>query len=336
MKLKPLQMPKKVEIEPETLTDGYGKFTIAPLERGFGLTIGNSLRRVLLSSIQGAAVTAVKIEGVLHEFGTIPGVLEDVTDILLNVKRLRIRMTEDATKTLYLKAASKKQVTGADIEEDSAIEIVNPEQHIATLSDGAKLDMELRIETGRGYVPAEQLKDRNQTIGVINLDALFSPVLRVNFGIEDIRVGQRTDYDKLLLEIWTDKTITPSDALAHAAKMIKDHMVLFITFEEEPEVMIEEVDEETEKLKKLLQTSVEELELSVRSSNCLKAAKIKTLGDLVRKTESEMLKYRNFGKKSLAELAKVLEGYGLHFGMDLHKIADESKEGEETGEDEAS
>jgi DNA-directed RNA polymerase subunit alpha len=335
MKLKPLQMPKKIDIDQETLTEDYGKFVIAPLERGFGLTMGTALRRVLLSSIQGAAVTAVKMEGVLHEFGAIPGVLEGVTDIILNLKKLRVKMTEDTTKTLYLKANNKKKVTGADVQDDSAVQIVNPELHIATLSDGAKLDMELKIETGRGYVPAEQLKDKNQPIGVINVDALFSPVSRVNFTVEDIRVGQRTDYDKLILEIWTDRTISPSDALAHAAKIVKDHMLLFITFEEEPEMMVEEVDEETEALRKLLQTSVEELELSVRSSNCLKAAKIKTLGDLVRKTESEMLKYRNFGKKSLAELAKVLEGYGLHFGTDVAKIMGGPAESEETP-DEAS
>jgi DNA-directed RNA polymerase subunit alpha len=335
MKLKPLQMPKKIDIDQETLTEDYGMFIIAPLERGFGLTMGTALRRVLLSSIQGAAVTAVKMEGVLHEFGTIPGVLEGVTDIILNLKKLRVRMTEDTTRTLYLKANNKKEVTGSDVQEDPAVQIVNPELHIATLSDGAKLDMELKIETGRGYVPAEQLKDKNQPIGVVNVDALFSPVTRVNFAVEDIRVGQRTDYDKLLLEICTDRTISPSDALAHAAKIVKDHMLLFITFEEEPEVMVEEVDEETEAMRKLLQTSVEELELSVRSSNCLKAAKIKTLGDLVRKTESEMLKYRNFGKKSLAELAKVLEGYGLHFGTDVAKIMGGSAESEETP-DEAS
>lgn len=330
MKLKPLQMPKKIDIEQDTLTEDYGKFIIAPLERGFGLTMGTALRRVLLSSIQGAAVTAVKIDGVLHEFGTVPGVLEDVTDIILNLKKLRVKMTEDTARTLYLKVSKKKEATGGDVEEDPAVQIMNPELHLATLSDGAKLDMELKIETGRGYVPAEQLKDRNQPIGIVNVDALFSPVMRVNYTVEDIRVGQRTDYDKLVLEIWTDRTISPSDALAHAAKIVKDHMLLFITFEEEPEVVVEEVDEETEALRKLLQTSVDELELSVRSSNCLKAAKIKTLGDLVRKTESEMLKYRNFGKKSLAELAKVLEGYGLHFGTDVHKIMGESKEAEET------
>lgn len=332
MKLRPLQMPKKIEPDEKTLTDDYGRFIIAPLERGFGLTIGNSLRRVLLSSIQGAAVTAVKIEGVLHEFSTIPGVLEEVTDVILNIKNVRVKMTEDTTRTLYLKAANKKDVKAKDIEKDPTVEIMNPDAHIATLSDGAKLDMELKIETGRGYVSAEQLKDRHQPIGVINVDALFSPVLRVNYAVEDIRVGQRTDYDKLILEIWTDKTISPSDALAHAAKILKDHMLLFITFEEEPEVMVEEVDEETEALRKLLQTSVEELELSVRSSNCLKAAKMKTLGDLVRKTESEMLKYRNFGKKSLAELAKVLEGYNLHFGMDVEKVLGKHEEKEENNE----
>ncbi|MFQ5904944.1 MAG: DNA-directed RNA polymerase subunit alpha, partial [bacterium] len=266
------------------------------------------------------------------EFSTIPGVLEDVTDVILNIKNVRVKMTEDTTRTLYLKAANKKDVKAKDIEKDPTVEIMNPDAHIATLSDGAKLDMELKIETGRGYVSAEQLKDRHQPIGVINVDALFSPVLRVNYAVEDIRVGQRTDYDKLILEIWTDKTISPSDALAHAAKILKDHMLLFITFEEEPEVMVEEVDEETEALRKLLQTSVEELELSVRSSNCLKAAKMKTLGDLVRKTESEMLKYRNFGKKSLAELAKVLEGYNLHFGMDVEKVLGKHEEKEENNE----
>lgn len=336
MKLKPLQMPMKVEAEEKTLTEDYGRFIIAPLERGFGLTIGNGLRRVLLSSIQGAAVTAVKIEGVLHEFSKIPGVLEDVTDIILSIKKLRVKMTEDTSKTLYLKIASKKVVKAKDIKKDPAVEIMNPDLHIATVADGSKLDMELSIETGRGYVPAEQLKDRHRAIGVVNMDALFSPVAKVNYTVEDIRVGQRTDYDKLILEIWTDRTISPSDALAHAAKIIKDHMLLFMTFEEEPEVLVEEVDEETESLRKLLETNVEELELSVRSGNCLKAAKIKTLADLVQKTESEMLKYRNFGKKSLAELAKVLEGYSLHFGMDVSKVLAKDKDEEEKDSDEAS
>lgn len=336
MKLKPLQMPKKVEAEEKTLAEDYGRFVIAPLERGFGITMGNALRRVLLSSIQGAAVTAVKIEGVLHEFSRIPGVLEDVTDIVLRIKKLRVKMTEDTSRTLYLKAANKKVMRAKDIKKDPAVEIMNPDLHIATLAEGSKLDMELKIETGRGYVPAEQLKDRQRAIGVINVGALFSPVVRVNYEVEDIRVGQRTDYDKLILDIWTDKTISPSDALAHAAKIIKDHMLLFITFEEEPEVMVEEVDEETESLRKLLETNVEELELSVRSGNCLKAAKIKTLADLVQKTESEMLKYRNFGKKSLAELAKVLEGYSLHFGMDVSKVLSKDKEEEGKDSDEAS
>jgi DNA-directed RNA polymerase subunit alpha len=330
LKIRPLQMPKRVKVDKDNLSETYGKFVVSPLERGFGLTIGNALRRVLLSSIQGAAITSIKFEGVLHEFTTIQGVLEDVPQILLNLKKVRFRMLGDAPKIVNIKITDKNEVTAADIETDGNIEVINPDLHIATLTDDSVFDATLKVDVGRGYVPAEQLKDRKQPIGTIALDAMFSPVTRVNHSIENTRVGQRTDYDKLILEIWTDGTVTPEGALSHAAKIIKDHMLLFIIFEEEPEEEpAQEVDEETERIRKLLNTSVEELELSVRSSNCLKQADIVTLADLVQKTESEMLKYRNFGKKSLAELVNILKGHGLSFGMDVSKYITKDRKKED-------
>jgi DNA-directed RNA polymerase subunit alpha len=323
MKLKPYQMPRGVEVE--NSTEEYGKFLITPLERGFGVTLGNSLRRVLLSSIQGAAVTSIRIDGIHHEFSTIPGVLEDVPEIVLNVKKLRVKLHSDASKTILLKTGKKGKVKAKDIQEDADIEIVNPDLHIVTLSDDAKLNMELNIETGRGYVASELLREREKPIGTIFLDALFSPVTRVNLQVENTRVGQRTDYDRLTLEIWTDSSILPRDALSHAAKIVRDHMNLLIAFEKEPEILEEKEDKEFERIQKLLATRVEELELSVRASNCLENAKIQAIGDLVKKSEKEMLDYRNFGKKSLQELKEILEKMGLQFGMDVKPYTEKKK-----------
>lgn len=318
MKLKNFQMPKVVIVDEGNLTDSYGQFTIEPLERGFGTTVGNALRRVLLSSLPGAAVVAVRVDGVSHEFTTMQSVVEDVTEIILNLKELRMIMHTEDPKTLSLEAEGKGEVSAIDIQTDPDVEILNPDLHIATLDEGGHLRMEIYVDTGRGYVLAEANKDQNQPIGVIPMDSRFSPVTRVNFRVENTRVGQRTDYDRLVLEIWTDGSTNPQDGLSSAAQILKNHLQLFISIDEdiipEPE---EEVDEEFERVKSLLLMNVEELELSVRSSNCLRAAEIKTLADLVQKSEAEMLKYRNFGRKSLMELNQILTDLNLGFGMDV-------------------
>ncbi len=317
--IKDLQMPKKINWEGESLEPTYGKLIAEPFERGYGITIGNCLRRVLLSSIQGAAVTSVKITGVMHEFSTIPGIREDVTEIILNLKELIIKMHSDRPRTIKIQAKGEKEVKAKDIIVDEAIEILNPDLHIATLNKGAKLEMEMEVQVGRGYAGIEKHKDSSRQIGVIPIDAIFTPVKKVNFEIENTRVGKITDYDRLLLEIWTNGTISPEDALAHAAYLLKNHFSIFINFEEllEQEEVREEIDEEKEKLKEKLKMSVNELELSVRSANCLRAAKIDTIQEMVQKTEAEMLKYRNFGKKSLNEIGKILSDMGLSFGMKL-------------------
>ncbi|MEE2710604.1 MAG: DNA-directed RNA polymerase subunit alpha [Gemmatimonadota bacterium] len=318
MKLKNFQMPKAVIVDEGNLTDSYGQFTIEPLERGFGTTVGNALRRVLLSSLPGVAVVAVRVDGVSHEFTTMQSVVEDVTEIILNLKELRMIMHTEDPKTLSLEAEGKGEVSAIDIQTDADVEILNPDLHIATLDEGGHLRMEIYVDTGRGYVLAEANKDQNQPIGVIPMDSRFSPVTRVNFRVENTRVGQRTDYDRLVLEIWTDGSTNPQDGLSSAAQILKNHLQLFISIDEEliPEPE-EEVDEEFERVKSLLLMNVEELELSVRSSNCLRAAEIKTLADLVQKSEAEMLKYRNFGRKSLMELNEILTGLNLGFGMDV-------------------
>jgi DNA-directed RNA polymerase subunit alpha len=308
-------------MDESTATGTFASFIVEPLERGYGNTIGNSLRRTLLSSIQGAAVTAVKIDGVLHEFGTIKGVKEDVTDIVLNLKQLIIVMHGDDPKFLTLEVEKKGDVTAADIAETADIEILNKDLHLATCTEKVKVKMQMLVGHGRGYVGAEAHDLDEYDIGLIPMDSNFSPVLKVNYTVKDTRVGQRTDYDSLTLEITTDGSVTPQDALGYAAKILKDHMLLFIHFDEEPEEEVdEEVNEELEKMKELLARSVDELELSVRSSNCLKAANIKTLGELVGKTESDMLKYRNFGRKSLKEITDILDGMGLHLGMDVNVL----------------
>lgn len=323
-------MPKQIEVQ--EVSDDYGRFVVSPLERGFGLTIGNSLRRVLLSSIPGAAVTSVKIEGVLHEFSTIPDVFEDVTEIVLNLKRVRLKLHANSHKDLYLKARGKK-VKASDIQKDADVEIVNPDAHIATLASKGKLEMEVGVDIGMGYVPAEQLKDRRLPLGTILIDALFSPVTRVNYQVEKTRVGERTDYDKLILEIWTDGRVYPTDALRLAARIMRDHLALFIR----PGETVEETEEERkereiERKRKALSMRIDEIELSVRSKNCLERGNIKTLGDLVVKTEKEMLAYKNFGKRSLTEVKQVLEGLGLQFGMDVSQYLGKPKRKKKTDE----
>lgn len=318
MKWKNLQMPKKVEMDSANAGDRYGTFTVEPLERGFGITLGNALRRVLLSSLQGAAVTAVRFDGVLHEFSTLPGIIEDTTEITLNLKQVRFKLHGDGPKKGLFEAKGKGEVRAGDLKVDPEVEILNPDLHVATLNKDGDLRMEVEIDSGRGYVPADQHNQEDRPIGVIPMDSLFSPVLKVNYKVDQARIGQRIDYDKLTMEIWTDGSILPSDALAISAKILRDHFNLFIHFEEPiEEEHEEEVDEGIVKMREKLERSVEELELSVRSSNCLRQAEIRSIGDLVRKTEAEMLKYRNFGRKSLKEIQDVLQEMSLHLGMDV-------------------
>lgn len=326
MRWKSLQMPKGIIIDEANNSETFGRFTAEPLERGYGLTLGNALRRVLLSSIPGAAVVAVKIEGVLHEFSTIPGIMEDVTEIVLNLKQLRIRLHSEHPKTIYLKAQNKGKVTAAQIEGDPDVEILNPELHLATLSEDGSLKMELTVDHGRGYVPAEVFRKSYNSIGLIPLDAAFSPVAKVNFHVENCRVGERTDYDRLILEIHTDGSIKPDMAVSYAAKLLQDHIGLFQSFGDKSDELREDaVDNDMLKMRDMLNKPVEELELSVRSANCLRANNINTLGDLVQKTESEMLKYRNFGRKSLAELSVILKTMNLSFGMKVDQFLETKK-----------
>jgi DNA-directed RNA polymerase subunit alpha len=323
MKWKNLQMPKSIEKDEASYTNTYGKFIVEPLERGFGTTIGNSLRRVLLSSLQGGAISSIKIDGVLHEFSTVPGVYEDVTELVLNVKGLQVLLHSDGPKTLTLDVEGPRPATGADIQTDADVEILNPKHHIATVDKGGRLRMEFEVTSGRGYVQAEA-QAAEKVIGVVPVDANYTPVKRVTYQVQDTRVGQKTDYDKLILEVWTNGSVEPEDAVAYAAKILKDHLLLFINFEE-AELVEEraEIDDDHGELRELLMRSVDELELSVRSSNCLNTANIKTIGDLVRRTEGEMLKYRNFGRKSLKEISDILKGMNLRFGMDVDAILGE-------------
>ncbi|UCD17760.1 MAG: DNA-directed RNA polymerase subunit alpha [Candidatus Zixiibacteriota bacterium] len=326
MKWKSLQMPKEVVSDQSSATENYSRFIIEPLERGFGVTLGNALRRVLLSSIQGAAVVSMRVSGALHEFSTIAGLYEDVTRLVLNVKKIRVRMHADDMRTLTLTASKKGKLTASMFENDPEIEILNPDLHIAELVEDRELEMEIDIDSGRSYQLAEMNKRPDAPAGTIFVDSLFSPVVKVNFEIENTRVGQRTDYDRLMLEITTDGSITPEDALSFASKLLKDHLQLFINIDEEIEIEEEhEEDEETVRIRQLLKTRVDELELSVRSSNCLRAANIQTLADLVSKTESEMLKYRNFGRKSLNELNAILDELNLSFGMDISRYMEQAK-----------
>jgi len=330
---KDLIRPKRLEVEKETLTLFYGKFTAEPFERGFGITIGNSLRRILLSSLQGAAITSVKIDGVLHEFSTITGVKEDVTEIILNLKEVRLKLHTEGPKVIRLKTEGPRVLKAGDIQTGDAVEILNPDHYIATLSRDSKLSMEMTVKMGRGYVPAERNKEETQPIGTIPMDSIFSPIKKVNYTITNARVGQITDYDKLNLEIWTDGSINPEEAVAHAAKILKDQLSIFITFEEEVEEEEEIVPEhpDNEKLNENLFRSVDELELSVRSANCLKHANIRLIGDLVQKTEAEILATKNFGRKSLNEIKEILSEMGLSLGMKLDSWPPKKEEEIESG-----
>jgi DNA-directed RNA polymerase subunit alpha len=312
---KGFQKPKRLEVNRDTLTDRYGRFYAQPFERGFGTTVGNALRRVLLSSIEGAAITAVKIEGVLHEFSPIPGALEDTTEIILNLKRVPFKLHVDEPKTVYLKASGEKAVTAKDIEVDADVEVLDPDVPIATLAAGAELNVEMRLKNGRGYVSAEKNFDEDLTIGYIPLDSVHTPIKKVNYLVDAARVGQATDYDKLTVDLWTNGCVTPAEAMGLSAKLLKDHLTIFINFEEEGPVEEVVVDTERQALNEHLNRSVDELELSVRSYNCLKNANIQSIGELVQKTEAEMLRTKNFGRKSLNEIKEILTTMGLSLGM---------------------
>jgi DNA-directed RNA polymerase subunit alpha len=314
---KGFQKPKRLEIDSDTLTSVYGKFYAQPFERGFGTTVGNALRRVLLSSIEGAAITAVKIEGVLHEFSSLPGVVEDVTDIILNLKQIPIKMHTTEEKILTIDVERKGKVTAADLQGDSAIEILDPDAPVATLSENGRLRMEMRVSTGRGYVSADKNFDDDMGIGYIPIDSVHSPVRRVNYHVEAARIGQATDYDRLVLEVWTNGTISPTDAVGLAATLLRDHLTIFVNAEHETALEGVGEGELPENLAEYLNKSVDELELSVRSANCLKNAGIRTIRDLVQRTEKDMLETKNFGRKSLNEIKDILRPMGLNLGMDI-------------------
>jgi DNA-directed RNA polymerase subunit alpha len=314
---KGFQKPKRLVANTETLTDRFGQFTAQPFERGFGSTIGSGLRRVLLSSIEGAAITAVRIEGVAHEFSPIPGVVEDATDIILNLKQIPFKMAGEGLKTVRLRIDAPGEVLSGQIETDPDVEVLDRHMHIATVGEGGKLDIEMRLKSGRGYVSADRNFDEDLPIGYIPIDSVHSPVRKVNYTVEAARLGQMTDYDKLTLEVWTNGAISPQDSIGQAAKLLKDHMSIFINFEEVMEVSEEPAERATGQMNEVLNRSVEELELSVRSYNCLKNANIQSIGDLVQKTEAEMLRTKNFGRKSLNEIKEILQGLGLGFGMKI-------------------
>ncbi len=311
------QMPKRIEVERATRTNRYGRFTAEPFERGFGMTIGNALRRVLLSSLEGGAVTSVQIEGIYHEFSAIPGVREDVTDIILNLKELLLKMHGYGPKVISLQAEGEGEVTAKDIVTDSDIEVLNPNLHIATLNKDGKLNIQMSVKKGRGYVPAEMNIEEDMPAQAIPIDALFAPIQKVNFSVENARVGRRTDYDKLTLEVTTNGSLTPEESVSQAAQILRDHLEIFVNFKEETRPELPTVDVDRVRLLENLKRSVDELELSVRSYNCLKNANIRNIGELVQKTEAEMLKTRNFGRKSLNEIKEILETMGLSLGMKL-------------------
>jgi DNA-directed RNA polymerase subunit alpha len=314
---KGFQKPKRLVANTETLTERYGQFTAQPFQRGFGTTIGNSLRRVLLSSIEGAAITAIRIEGVDHEFSPIPGVVEDATDIILNLKQVPFKMSGEGTRTVRLKADKAGEVMSGHIETDADVEVLDRNMHIATVGESGKLNIEMRLKSGRGYVAADRNFDEDLPMGYIPIDSVHSPVRKVNFSVEAARLGQMTDYDKLTIEVWTNGAISPQDAIGQAAKLLKDHMAIFINFEEVPEFTEEPSERTMDKMGEQLNRSVEELELSVRSYNCLKNANIQTIGELVQKTEAEMLRTKNFGRKSLNEIKEILGTIGLSLGMKI-------------------
>jgi len=312
-----------VECDLTSLTSTYGKFVVEPFERGFGTTIGNSLRRTLLSAIQGAAVVSIKVDGVYHEFSCVRGVVEDTVDIILNIKNLLIKLHSEQPKTIYLKKTLQDggAVTAADIEADADVEILNPDLHICTLDKGASIDMSMEVKLGRGYVPAERNKNPEYPLGVIPIDSIFSPVNRVNYRIEESQIGKEIDYDRLVMEVWTDGSVVPEDAVAYAAKIIKDHWNVFMNFEDqEEEEEKEPVNDTKSTLHEYFLKSVNELELSVRSYNCLKNAEIRTIGDLVKRTEGEMLRTKNFGRKSLNEIKEILKSMNLGLGMKIDDV----------------
>jgi DNA-directed RNA polymerase subunit alpha len=316
---KTFEIPKKLECEQAGLTPTYGKFIAEPFEKGFGTTLGNSLRRVLLSSIEGAAITSVRIEGALHEFSAIDGVVEDVSQIVLNLKRLVLKYHGKGPKKVIIDVDKKGEVTAKDIQADETIEIISPSHHIATLTKDSRFFVEMEVGRGRGYVPADRNKQEGSPIGVIPIDSIFSPVTRVNFDTEEARVGQFTDYDKLILEIFTNGAMSPEEALLYASNILQRHLDIFVNYGELPEEEEEEEEEEDREFLDMINKPITELELSVRSANCLEAANIKSIGDLIRKTEAQMLKYKNFGKKSLSEINAILSTMGLALGMDIEK-----------------
>ncbi|MBM3762748.1 MAG: DNA-directed RNA polymerase subunit alpha [Acidobacteria bacterium] len=311
------QKPKRLVANTETLSERYGMFTAQPFERGFGTTIGNALRRALLSSIEGAAITAVRIEGVAHEFSPIPGVVEDATDIILNLKQIPFKMAGEGIKTVRIQSNGSGEVLSGSIETDSDVEVLDRNMHVATVSDGGTLTIEMRLKMGRGYVSADRNFDEDLPLGYIPIDSVHSPVRKVNYNVEAARLGQMTDYDKLTLEVWTNGAVSPADSIGMAAKLLKDHMTIFVNFEETLESIEEPVERAAGQMNEVLNRSVEELELSVRSYNCLKNANIQTIGDLVQKTEAEMLRTKNFGRKSLNEIKEILGGLSLSFGMKI-------------------
>jgi DNA-directed RNA polymerase subunit alpha len=316
------KMPDAVVLDESSYSNTFGRFSIQPLERGFGVTLGNSLRRVLLSSLPGSAITSVKFSGILHEFTTIDGVVEDVSEIILNLKQVRIKLLSKKPEKITLSLQGPHEWTAADIQKVSNdVEILNPTLHIATLNKNAKFDVELRVGRGYGFVPATENIQPDQTIGVIPIDSIFTPIRHVKYEITNVRIGDKNDYENLTLEITTDGSITPDDALSQAAKILKDHIQYFINIDSEPEEIKQapQKDAEAEKIRRMLLTKVDDLELSVRAHNCLKAANIKTIADLVKRDEQELLRFRNFGRKSLAELGEIIENMGLEFGMDVDK-----------------
>ena len=324
MKWKSLHMPKSIEVDEATLTDSYGKFEIQPLERGFGITLGNALRRVLLSSIQGAAIDSIRLENVHHEFSTIKGIVEDVPEIILNLKEIDIKLHSDDPVRFTVEIKGPHKLIASDINIDPRFEIMNKDHYIAQIDKNGVFKGEFIINDGRGYVPADEKPADEYPAGTILIDSIYSPIRKVNYHVGNARIGHRTDYDSLTIEIWTNRTINPSDALSYASKILSDHLKLFINFEEDfEEIHDESIDEDKVKIAQLLDIPVEEMELSVRSSNCLKAAGIKHIRDLVTRTEADMLKYRNFGRKSLSELNDVLTGMGLSFGLDVSQYDQE-------------
>ncbi len=317
MKWKSLHLPKSVEVDEETLTDSYCKFEIQPLERGFGITLGNALRRVLLSSIQGAAIDSIKIDGIHHEFSTLPGIVEDIPEIILNLKEINVTLHSDEQVEAFIEVKGPKKLVAGDFAVDSRFEIMNPGHYIAEIDTDGVFRADFIVNDGRGYIPADEKNRNNLPLDTVLIDSIYSPVRKVIFQVGNARVGHKTDFDKLILELWTNKCISPADALAYAAKVLTDHLKLFINFEEEFEEVEENAfDEEKLRIARLLDMPVEEMELSVRSSNCLKAAGIKIIRDLVVRSEADMLKYRNFGRKSLSELNDVLREMSLSFGIE--------------------